>query len=213
MCSLDPQDITESVHFIQQHTRKLHIYISDCRLHQEYCGIMASVSTAAFAFMLIVAMAVAYPVHKVKVTNQDHIKAIKDRYLRPLQNEQVLYFWRGEPAATKKGFAMMDEGEDGKIVYAYGSKKYQNNDYAMRDNGYGKVKNQDLINAIKDGDLQPLQGQIKYYWVTPSIKKSSAMRDDGEGGNEDNVYGSKKYRNNDFAMRDNGNGKPRNIMG
>ena len=107
---------------------------------------MASVSTAAFAFMLIVAMAAAYPVHKVKVMNQDLTEAIKDGDLWPLQSGKIVYYWYESPAA-KKGSAMRDNGEDGNedknlVVYSYsGSKKYRNNDYAMRDNGYGKPRN------------------------------------------------------------------------
>ena len=99
-----------------------------------------------------------------------------------------------------------------------------------------KVKNQDLIKATKDGYLQPLQGQlVYYYWAPPSTKKPSAMRGDGEDRylqllqgqlyyywNPPNTKKSsaKMMRDDDDEDRDEDNvygskkyGKPRNIMG
>ena len=125
---------------------------------------MSSVS-AAFAFMLIVAMAAAYPVHKAKVTNQDLIKTIKDGNLQqivyywwgqipasetkkgsamrdnsednlqPLQEKKLHYYWA--PPSKKKGPAMTANDEDSKIAYSY-----QN---AMRDDGYEKVKPRNIM--------------------------------------------------------------------
>lgn len=74
-------DSIESVH-IRSTVKHSRICCSENTLH----AIMAAVSTAAFAFMLMVAMSMAYPVHKEKMTDQDLIKAI-------------MYLWNEE---TKK---------------------------------------------------------------------------------------------------------------
>ena len=90
---------------------------------------MAAVSTAVFAFMLVVAMSMAYPVHKEKLTDQDLIKAImhlwnekteKDHYAEATnhwteegeKDQESLYRWNGKDNDRYGDIDFMNPGRD-----------------------------------------------------------------------------------------------------
>ena len=95
---------------------------------------MAAVSTAAFAFMLVVAMSTAYPVHKEKLTDQDLVKAI-------------MYPWNEETKKDHHAEAMnhwTEEGEkDQESLYRWNGKIVKDNDR------YGDI---DFISLLNEED-------------------------------------------------------------
>ena len=90
-------------------------------------GIMASVSIIAFAFMLLVAMATAYPVHREKMTNHDLIKAIRDKDGMEDKNGAIVYYWN-------KGPDWLEED--------------QNNEDAMRNDDDGREAQNGALHSI-----------------------------------------------------------------
>ena len=62
---------------------------------------MASVSVAAFTFMLVVATATAYPMLKEKMTNQDLVKAIRYLWNEELGKDQHSNLWNEDTEKDK----------------------------------------------------------------------------------------------------------------
>ena len=99
---------------------------------------MASVSIAEFTFMLVVATATAYPVHKEKMVNQDLIKAIRYLWNEKMRKDQYA------EAMEQDQNAMRDDDED---------RDKENKDDKDRD-GDGKGDKNETVNYLCNEEIE-----------------------------------------------------------
>ena len=125
---------------------------------------MASVSIAAFTFLLVVATTAAYPMHKEKMTNQDLIKAMRylwNEEMRKDQHTEAKDRWNEEidqnsVYALKDNSDEKDNNEDGKGDRAAEQKQRDDKDgdvdiEAESDEDQDSVKAIILKNILKSG--------------------------------------------------------------
>ena len=137
---------------------------------------MASVSTAAFSFMLVVITVTAYPMRKKERTDNDLIKAIR-------------YLWNGE----------IRRDQLTEVIDLWNEEKDQNSVYAIDSEDKGKEKEDD-----KDGDEDGKGDKIEtinYFW-NEEVEEEKVKDDDGKGDRVGKQLDDNKDEDGDAEVED-----------